>query len=105
MAAIICLTIALFCMFAIALSDDNAFCPAANLECTEDGENVEWRISLKKGTVVNATSISPEESTTTNMDCADLYLKGQRKSGMYTIKLTQLSKPIQVGIHVNTLSG
>ena len=84
-------------MFVSSQDAGSGFCDAANLDCTDHGETVELKIILKKES--NCTDVPVGGSNDDNMkDCTDVYNSGQTKSGVYSIRPSHLSKPIQVSL-------
>ena len=75
----------------------NEFCDAVNLDCIDQGETVKLKITLKKQSNSNGVAVggSNDDNIT---DCTDVYNSGQTKSGVYSIRPRQLSKPIQVSL-------
>ena len=90
-----------FPIFVSSQDIGNGFCDAANLDCTDHGQTVELKITVNKGS--HFTGVPVDGSDDDNMkDCTDVYNSGQRQSGVYSIRPTQLSKPIQVRQCLNT---
>ena len=96
--AIVLFTLFVFTNIFVSSQDiGNGVCDAANLDCTDHGQTVEFKITVNKGS--HFTGVPVDGSDDDNMkDCTDVYNSGQRQSGVYSIRPTQLSKPIQVSL-------
>ena len=87
----------LFPIFVFSQDIGSGFCNAANLDCTDHGETLELKITMNKRD--HFTGIPVGRSNDDNIkDCTDIYNNGQRQSGVYSIRPSQLSKPIQVSL-------
>ena len=68
-------------------------CDAKNLDCYDNGETVEIKITLKEHS--NSTGVAVGGTNSDNgTDCTNVYKSGQTQSGVYSIRPTQSSKPI-----------